>query len=623
MKIKSALQALRFCSGRHTARVDRAKLMSAPWAFGISHNGFSCCARRGADCAAASGGMGMGGKNCGRFFAFIAGWGVVASLAMGTISSAAVTADLVILNAKVHTMDQARPKAEAVAIYGNRIAAVGTSEEMRRLAGNETRVVDAGGKLVLPGFNDAHVHFLMGGFGLSEVKLRDAKSPEEMAERLRKFAEKLPKGQWIVGGEWDHESWPGTPLPHKEWIDAATPNHPVFISRLDGHMALANSLALKLAGVTKESKEIDGGLIVRDKNGEPTGLLKDAAMAYVDKVIPDKTFEEKLVAAKAASDYAASVGVTSVQDMSTGQDIGVYQTLLSQGGLKTRIYGMSPISSWERLGNTGIKAPYGNEMLRIGGLKGFSDGSLGSSTALFFEPYADDAKNRGLPGPQMFPAGIMLKRVLEADRAGLQIVIHAIGDEANAQVLDIYKKTAEKNGARDRRPRIEHAQHLRAQEIPRFGAEHVIASMQPYHAIDDGRWCEDRIGKERTKGTYAFRTLLDTGATLAFGSDWTVAPLNPMTGVYAAVTRRTLDGKHPEGWVPEQKITLEETLRAYTVGSAYAEFMEKVKGTITPGKLADIVILDRDLFAIDPEEILNTKVVLTVMDGKVVYEAGK
>lgn len=531
-------------------------------------------------------------------------------------------ADIIVLNAKVHTMDPAKPQAEAVAIYGNRIAALGTTAEIKQLASASTRVVDAGGKLVLPGFNDSHVHFLMGGFQLSQVDLRNAKSPEEFVERLRQFAEKLPKGQWIVGGEWDHESWPGTPLPHKEWIDKATTNNPVFISRLDGHMAVANSLALKLAGVMKETKEIDGGMIVRDpKTGEPTGLLKDASMYYVDKVIPDKTFAEKLVAAKAATDYAASVGVTSVQDMSTGSDVGVFQTLLARGELKTRIYGMNPVSSWERLANTGVKAPFGNDILRVGGLKGFSDGSLGSSTALFFEPYEHEPKNRGLPGPEMFPEGAMLARVMKADKAGLQVTIHAIGDEANAQVLDIYHKTTEKNGERDRRFRIEHAQHLRQQEIPRFGREHVIASMQPYHAIDDGRWCEGRIGKERSKGTYAFRSLLDSGAVLAFGSDWTVAPLNPLTGVYAAVTRRTLDGKNPGGWVPEQKITLEETLKAYTVGSAYAEFAEKVKGTITVGKLADMVMVDKDLFAIAPEEIINAKVVLTVMDGKVVYQA--
>jgi predicted amidohydrolase YtcJ len=529
-------------------------------------------------------------------------------------------ADLIILNAKVQTLDAPNPSAEAVAILGNRIVAVGANAEIRALAARHTRIIDAGGRLVMPGFNDAHVHFLMGGFQLSNVDLRDTKSPVEFADRIARFAERMPAGQWILGGEWDHERWPGVPMPAKEWIDAATLNYPVFLSRLDGHMALANSVALKLAGVTRMTKDPDAGMIARDGAGEPTGLLKDTAMAYVEKVIPENTFEEKLAAARAATDYAASLGVTSVQDMSTGTDVGVFQTLLQRGQLKTRVYGLTPLSRWERLGNTGIRAPFGCDMLRIGGLKAFSDGSLGSSTALFIEPYADTPETRGLPGPDMFPEGGLLKRVLAADRAGLQVFIHAIGDRANEQILDVYREVSRANGPRDRRFRIEHAQHLRASEIPRFGSEHVIASMQPYHAIDDGRWCQQRIGKERCQGAYAFRSLLETGATLAFGSDWTVAPLNPMTGVYAAVTRRTLDGKHPQGWFPEQKLTVEETVWAYTVGSAYAEFADHVKGTITPGKLADIVVLDQDIFEINPVEILNTKVTATVVDGRMVYE---
>jgi predicted amidohydrolase YtcJ len=531
-----------------------------------------------------------------------------------------MTADLVIINGNVRTMDRANTSAEAVAILGNQIVAVGTTVEMRVLAGRQTRLVDAGGHLVLPGFNDAHVHFLMGGFQLANVDLRDTKSPEEFTDRIARFAETLPAGQWILGGEWDHERWPGAPLPAKEWIDAATPNHPVFVSRLDGHMALANSVALKLAGVTRTTADPDAGMLVRDEAEEPTGLLKDAAMSLVEKVIPENTFNEKLAAARAATDYAASLGVTSVQDMSTGTDVGVFQTLLERGQLKTRVYGLTPLSRWERLGNTGIRAPFGCDMLRIGGLKAFSDGSLGSSTALFFEPYSDVPETCGLPGPDMFPESVLLKRVLAADRAGLQVFIHAIGDRANEQILDVYREVTKMNGPRDRRFRIEHAQHLRATEIPRFGSQHVIASMQPYHAIDDGRWCQQRIGKERCRRTYAFRSLLETGATLAFGSDWTVAPLNPMTGIYAAVTRRTLDGKHPQGWFPEQKLTVEETIRAYTVGSAYAEFADDVKGIIAPGKLADIVILEQDIFEIDPVEILNTKVMATVVDGRMVYE---
>jgi predicted amidohydrolase YtcJ len=386
-------------------------------------------------------------------------------------------------------------------------------------------------------------------------------------------------------------------------------------------MALANSLALKLAGVTRDTPDPDGGLIVRDpKTAEPTGVLKDAAMNFVSRKIPDATFEEKLAAARAATEHAARLGVTSVTDMSAGADVGVYQELLRRGELKTRIYAIAPLPQWERLGQTGVRAAFGSDTLRVGGLKGFSDGSLGSTTALFFEPYADAPQTRGLPGNEMFPEGAMLQRVLDADRAGLQVMIHAIGDRANDQILQIFEEVAARNGPRDRRFRIEHAQHLRAQDISRFARAKVVASMQPYHSADDGRWAEKRIGSERAKGTYAFRSLLDAGTTLAFGSDWTVAPLDPLTGIAAAVTRRTLDGKHPGGWVPEQKISVEEAVRGYTVGSAYAEFADQAKGTLAPGKLADLVVLDKDIFKISPAEIETARVQLTIMDGRVVYE---
>jgi predicted amidohydrolase YtcJ len=295
--------------------------------------------------------------------------------------------------------------------------------------------------------------------------------------------------------------------------------------------------------------------------------------------------------------------------------------MLERGELKTRIYAIRSIVSWEALAKTGVRAAFGSDRLRIGGLKGFADGSLGSSTALFFEPYNDAPNTRGLLFDQMLPEGIMLKRVEGADQLGLQVMIHAIGDEANLRILDLYRQAAEKNGPRDRRFRIEHAQHLRPTEIPRFGQQKVIASMQPYHAADDGRWCDKRIGPERSKSSYAFRSLLDSGAVLAFGSDWTVAPLDPLTGIKAAVTRQTLDGKHPDGWMPEQKLTLDQAVHAYTVGSAYAEFAERVKGTITPGKLADLVLLDCDLYQIKPADIDKARVVLTVMDGQVVWQA--
>ena len=537
-------------------------------------------------------------------------------------NASSLAPDLVIVNASIHTMDEARPIAQAVAIIGNRIAALGSTAEIRALAGKETLVIDAAGKTVFPGFNDAHVHFLMGGFSLANVDLRDASSTEELARRLAAYAKNRPKGRWSLGGDWDHEKWPGAPLPTKAMIDAVTPDHPVFVNRLDGHMALANSLALKLAGVTKETKDPPGGLIVRDRQtGEPTGILKDGAESLADRVVPTKTFDEKHVAAKAATDHAAQMGVTSLTDMSADGDVGLYQYMLERGELKTRIYAARSIVSWEVLAKTGVRAAFGSDRLRIGGVKGFADGSLGSSTALFFEPYNDTPDTHGLLFDQMLPEGTMFERVEAADKLGLQVMIHAIGDEANLRILDIYQQAAEQNGPRDRRFRIEHAQHLRVADIPRFGKQKVIASMQPYHEADDGCWCDKRIGPERSKGTYAFRSLLDSGAVLAFGSDWTVAPLNPLAGIKAAVTRHTLDGKHPDGWNPEQKLTLDQAVRAFTVGSAYAEFAEHVKGTITPGKLADLVMLDCDLYQTKPADIDKARVVLTVMDGKVVWQA--
>jgi len=526
--------------------------------------------------------------------------------------------DLVLFNADIRTMDDEVPRAEAVAICGNKITAVGSSIEIRALASRQTRQIDAERRLVLPGFNDAHVHFVAGGFQLSNVDLRDAKSPAELARRIGAHAKKLPAGCWITGGEWDHENWPGALLPEKNLIDAVTPAHPVFVQRTDGHMALANSLALKISGIVRETKDVPGGLIVRDERGEPTGVLKDAAMPLVEKLIPTPTFGEQISAARAAGEYAASLGVTSVQDMSADRDVAVYQTLLERGELETRIYAVRSIVSRETL--LSRHGEFGDDVLRVGGLKGFSDGSLGSSTALFFESYSDAPENHGLLFDQMLPEGIMLGRVRAADRAHLQVMIHAIGDEANFRVLEIFKQAAEQNGPRDRRFRIEHAQHLRPQEVPRFGAEGVIPSMQPYHAIDDGRWCEKRIGRDRCKTAYAIRSLLDSGARVAFGTDWPVAPLNPMPSIYAAVTRRTLDGKNPGGWFPEQRISVAEAVRCYTANSAYAEFAENVKGTLTPGKLADLVMLDRNIFTIDPLEIATAKVLLTLADGSIVFE---
>jgi predicted amidohydrolase YtcJ len=526
-----------------------------------------------------------------------------------------ITADLVVTNANIRTMDARRTVAKSMAVLNGRIVAIGPDSGTKAWIGSRTRVIDAKGRTIIPGFNDSHVHFMGTGEQLASVDLRDAKTPEEFVARIKAFAAKLQKGRWILGGNWDHENWRPNNLPTAAMIDAVTPDNPVFIDRLDGHMALANSLAMRLAGVTKDTKEVEGGMIVRDASGNPTGVFKDTAMSYIYRVVPEASWEAKLEAAEAATEHAASLGITSVQDMSAGTDIAVYQELMRKGKLKTRIYGCSELSDFKRWRSTGVHHAFGNAWLRVGCLKGYADGSLGSTTAWFFEPYLDAPNTSGLARADVLTT--MKQNIIDADKAGLQINIHAIGDRANATILDYYESL----GHSDRRFRIEHAQHLRQQDIPRFGRLKVVASMQPFHIIDDGRWAWKRLDEKRLKGTYAFRTLLDTGAVLAFGSDSPVAPLNPLLGVYAAVTRRTLDDKNPNGWIPEQKITVDETIRAFTWGSAYAEFQDTIKGTLEPGMLADFVLLSEDIFGIDPVKIANVRVITTVVDGRVVYQA--
>jgi predicted amidohydrolase YtcJ len=526
-------------------------------------------------------------------------------------------ADLVLTNGNIWT---GKARAQAVACVGDKISAVGSSTEIAKWVGAQTKVVDLHGRLLLPGFNDAHVHLVEGGTHLAGVQLRSAKNEAQFTERIRAFAAELPPGAWVLGGDWDHESWPSAKLPTHQLIDSVSGGHPVFVNRLDGHMSLANSVALKLSGITRDTPDPPGGTIVRDAHGEPTGLLKDAAKTAVENVIPPETEAGIAIAVKAAMRYANENGVTSLQDVSTTPEyLRVYQKLLRDGELTVRISGRQPLADWKRLADAGVTAAFGGAKLQIGGLKGFADGSLGSTTALFYEPYLDQPETSGLANEEMIPESKMRRHILDADRAGLQIAVHAIGDKANHLILDFFEDAEKQNGPRDRRFRIEHAQHLAAADIPRFAQLHVVASMQPYHAIDDGRWAEKRIGPLRAKGTYAFRSLLDAGATLAFGSDWEVAPMEPIMGIYGAVTRRTLDEKRPGGWIPEQKITVAEAVRAYTFGSAYASFEEGIKGTIEPGKLADFVGLSEDIFAIDPVGIRNVKVMLTVFDGRVVY----
>ena len=531
-------------------------------------------------------------------------------------------ADLILTNAKIWTVDKTLPTAQAVAVLGERIVAVGSNADVEAWRGTHTQVIDAGGKLLLPGFNDAHVHFVSGGKQLDSIKLNDATSAQEFARRIGERAKITAKGEWILGGNWDETKWNPSNMPTKELVDALTPDMPVFVSRYDGHMGLANSVALRLAGITAKTPDPPGGTIVRDAQGNPTGALKDAATDYIYKVIPPLSHDQRMKAAKRALAYAASVGVTSVQHMDASYaDIAIYAELLQRGELTARIYAAPLITHVEDQAKIGVRHAFGGPYLRIGAVKAFADGSLGSGTAYFYEPFLNQGSNRGLLSDEMHPISLMRDRYMTADAAGMQICTHAIGDEGISTILDLYADVAKAHGESDRRFRIEHAQHMAAKDFDRFAQLHVIASVQPYHAIDDGRFAESHIGHDRASRTYAFRTFLDHGVRLAFGTDWEVAPLDPLLSVYAAVTRATLDGKNPNGWFPEQKLSVAETIEAYTMGSAYAEFQESEKGSITPGKLADFVLLTDDIFSIAPEKIRDVHVLKTFVGGRLIFDA--
>jgi predicted amidohydrolase YtcJ len=538
------------------------------------------------------------------------------------VSQSRPAADLIIINANIWTVDKATPSAQAVAVLGERIVAVGSNTDIQAWKGSKTEILDAGGKLLLPGFNDSHVHFIDGGMQLDAVQLNDATSAEEFKNRIAAQVHKLGKDGWMLGGDWDETKWNPPQLPAKELIDEVTGDRPVFVSRYDGHMALANSAALKLAGVTSKTPDPPGGVIVRDGQGNPTGALKDAAMDFVSKVIPPYSHEQRLHAAKRALAHAAALGVTSVQHMNPEfADISVYAELLDRGELTSRVYAAPLITQVDDLTKIGVRRAFGGPYLRIGALKGYADGSLGSRTAYFFDDFNDQPGNHGILSDELHPLSLMQDRMMKADAAGLQLCTHAIGDRAISTILDFYEEIVKQHGEADRRFRIEHAQHMAAKDFGRFSKLHVIASMQPYHAIDDGRWAEGRIGHDRASRTYAFRTFLEHGVHLAFGTDWSVAPLNPMLGLYAAVTRATLDGKNPGGWFPEQKLTVAEAVEAYTLGSAYAEFQDKEKGSISIGKLADMVLLSEDIFSIPPEKIREVKVLKTFVGGKVTWDS--
>ena len=553
-------------------------------------------------------------------------YAVVLLAALAVNAAQGRSATLILRNGRIWTENPQQPEAEAVAIDGNLIMAVGSSATISKLAGPDCKVIDLGGRRVVPGFNDSHVHFLTGGDSLISVQLGDASSAEEFRRRIRDYARSLPRGAWIRNGNWDHQRWTPPALPTHELIDADTPDNPVFVWRLDGHMALANALAMKLAHLDRNTKDIPGGEIVRDKEGNPTGILKDEATSLVERVMPPLSASELDAGLNAAMREAASHGVTSVQNMwdspadqYTAMKFREFQKFARVGALTVRIYSASPLREWKSLASAGVQAAFGSPVLRIGNLKSFADGALGSETAWMDAPFLDRPGYSGLASADLLDSDGMYASIQGADQAGLQISIHAIGDRAVHTVLDLFERAVHENGPVDRRFRIEHVQHLRPEDAARFAPLGIIASMQPYHAIDDGRWAEKELGPERIQSSYAWRLLLDHGAVLAFGSDWPVAPLDPLIGIYAAATRRTLDGKNPQGWVPQQRITVAEALHAYTVGSAFAEHQDQVKGSLEPGKLADLAVLTDDIFRIATTDLDKVRVYMTVFDGSVIY----
>ncbi|MGE3343296.1 MAG: amidohydrolase [Vicinamibacterales bacterium] len=591
----------------------------------------------------------------------------VALLGLVTVLAAQPTPELLLTNGRVYTLDAARPWAEAIAIRGDRIVAVGSAQETRAAVSQGAKVVDLGGRFTLPGFNDAHVHIESTGALLLGVNLLDVHVPALFTERIAGAAARMPKGSWITRGEWGaYEQWGSGSAgdkpqgaagggqsrftPHRDLIDAVTPEHPVLVNRFDGSESLANSLALRLAGITEATPQPTGGEIRKDASGRLTGILTGTAAAMVRKVIPPIPFEQRLAQVRMVLQEAREGGVTTIQDLTTAPQLQAYQALKRRGELTARINLRPTLDQVTATTALGISQGFGDDWLRYVGYKAWVDGIMGSSGAMFFEPYDHQPTNKGLLRPIMrpegadgaameltptqrytdFPPGNMEKLIEQAIPTGLTPHIHAIGDKGNRIILDIYEKllTQHQLVDKDHRWRVIHAQVVYPNDFPRFGRLKLVAEINPYHVSDDMRWMEERIGRRRSEGAYAFRKLKDAGAVLIFGSDspGTNAAryfLNPVYGLYAAVTRQTLTGEPKEGWFPDQRLTIEEAIEAYTKAPAWASFEEAIKGTLTPGKLADIAVFDTDLIAVgkaSPADLLKAKVMMTVVGGQVVYE---
>ena len=542
-------------------------------------------------------------------------------------------ADVIYVHANVYTGVPSNAqfssilREEAIAVRGDRIQAVGKNLDIQKLKGPQTQVVDLGGHFVMPGFNDAHMHLADAGLQKLNVNLVGVKTLDEFRERVRARVEKAAPGEWILGGGWDETMWPVKAMPSRWDLDEVSGGHPVFLDRVDGHLAVANTRALQLASVTLASRDPQGGHIDRNESGEPTGILRDTAQHAVRVVVPEPTLEKRRKGIEVALADLAEHGITSAQDYSPEwENFKIYEELEKSGKLTARISEWLPFDeAIEELTKKRESHPQSDLMLHTGMLKGFMDGSLGGHTAALLEPYADDPKNSGLP---RYDAAKLNEMAKERALAGFQLGFHAIGDRGVQLALDAFseaenaareQKVKAANGGDDFRFRIEHAQVTTPAQITRFKELKVIASMQPSHVLTDMRWAQDRLGPKRAATAYAWASMLNKGVTLAFGTDYPVELVTPFRGLYAAVTRKSEDGK--QEYHPEQRLTMDQAIAAYTAGGAFAEFEEKEKGKLVPGMLADFVVLDRDVTAASPEKVLATKVLRTVVGGKTVYEA--
>jgi len=522
------------------------------------------------------------------------------------------------INGHIFTADRQNRIVDSMLIEDETIVFAGEEAAARKKAHSHAAVTDLQGTFVSPGFIDAHQHLVLSGLYLNAVQLGDANTPETFVQRIADYASQLPEGQWICYGAWDHENW-GGPLPDKSWIDAVTPRNPVWVTRLDGHTGLANSLALEKAGITEATKAPEGGAIEKDDDGNPTGIIRDNAMTLIEKHIPAVTQEEQEAGLQKATDYLHSLGITSVHHMNLFEesDLDFLDRMHAARKLRLRIYATYPLQDWHALASRISMEGSGDEWLRVGGLKGFADGSLGSRTAAFLEPYTDEPENSGL----LTTSQKALYELAEiADMHHLQVNIHAIGDRAVRILLDNLEKIQEKHGIRDHRFRIEHAQHIHADDIPRFAKLGVIASMQPIHLKYDGRWAHQAVGQARMKDAYPLRSLLDHGAKLAFGSDWFVATPDPVQGIFLAVTRFAGDPEDQQAVVSEERITPAEALRAYTIDAASASFEENLKGSLEAGKLADFVILSDNPLKAAPKDIRHICALQTWIAGQKAFD---